>query len=420
MTGTIYTGDFIVTASFGTNAARDTFAYMSGFLDSHGGLTRIASSGSFGATGEPTESPELSYGVWRSVSSSVAFDIILRWGWNTSWPAASWRNGTSTFGLGILAGIHASGEAWSGTTTNSGDAVPLSPFKSSSIVYSRPNAIGGTPLAMASQNSFNAANGSNSNTQTRIIASGDNESVMFFFDNTNNNSWENTVIFSRYIPSNPNYNLPFMMFCGAANLLRNSSRGNRLEQANTGGGNGGLSYIFSTASSSLLVPYVESFRTDYITYQAPMPLTNSFSPNILEYPIMLIAGETGGECVGYLETIRSTYSSLENGSRINSGSRFVISGTFAIPTISIPWNGRAYATGTFYSQPSVFLTGSTLSNIGGLPIFVDRLGTTDAIIISQSVSLSTTLFRGFHAGNYVYSLNTPPSPATDIVVIRRS
>ena len=123
-----------------------------------------------------------------------------------------------------------------------------------------------------------------------------------------------------------------------------------------------------------------------------------------------------------METVRIVNPKLINGSRINSGSRFVLTGTYQSPAFSIPWDGKPYATGTFYTTPNMFFTGSdVIGSFGGSPKLIPGFGKTDSFttIITQSVS-NTILYRGFYAGNYVYSENTPPSPATDIVVIRKT
>lgn len=423
MSGTVYTMDTYITSSNATNAARDGFSAISKFLDSCGSLTRIASSGSFGATGEVDASPEQSFGVWRSVSSSIAYDVILKWSYATNW--TFWRPGSTTsYGLGLLTGIHSSGQAWNGTTTNFGDLPPTSPFKSDSIVYSRPNAIGGTALATGSRNSFNILNSGQTNPNGRVIGSVDNDSINIFFSNNNvATSWTSCLIWSSFVPFNANYNLPFIFYIGTQNLMKNNIFSSRTETATSP--NGAFSYIWPQGNVSGSLPFVEQFRTDFNTLQGPTPITSSFLPNMQEMPILVAAHETGGEFVGYLETVRHVHNQIPNGSRINSGSRFVITGSGgAYSNISIPWNNRTYATGTYYSDPALFLTGSSspLYVFGGLPRTIDRLGTTDAIIsvISQSIGASQTLYRGFYAGNYVYSIDTPPSPATDIVVIRRT
>lgn len=423
MSGTVYTMDAYITSSGAPLSTRDGFSAISRFLDTCGSLTRIASSGSFGATGEVDASPEQSFGVWRSVSSSITYDIILKWSYSSTW--TFWRAGQAGgWGLSILAGIHPSGQAWNGTTTNFNDIPPTSPFKPDSIVYSRPNAIGGAAGATGSRNSFNVLNSGQIAQNTRVIGSVDNDSINIFFSNNNlATSWTSCLIWSSFIPFNPNYNLPFMLYVGTNNLMKNNIFGNRLEQSTFP--NAAFTYIWPQGNVSGSLPFVEQFRTDFITQQGPLPITSSFIPNITEMPILVAAHETGGEFVGYLESVRHVHNQISNGSRINSGSRFVITGSGnSFSNISIPWNNRAYATGTYYSEPTLFLTGSEspLYVFGGLPRTIDRLGTTDAIIsvISQSIGASQTLYRGFHAGNYVYSLDTPPSPATDIVVIRRT
>lgn len=418
MAGSIITRNVLITGSSGQAAHRDGFAEIARFFDNHGGYSRIASSGSFGATGETSASIEQSFGVWRAVSASLPFDVILKWSYNDIWNF--WDSAANSFGIGMLVGIHASGEAWAGTTTNTNDTKPASPFVGNSIVYSRRSQAGGTLLATGSKNGFLPINGSVMDQNTRIVMSGDNDSFTLAFDSLNNNSFNSLTHWGPYIPSNSEYTLPRIFFCYSTPTFftKNTVYGGRSKAASEAC----LTYMWLTGSVSTSLPAVEAFKTDYYTYQSPVPVTSSFLPDMQEYPILLTANETGGEYVGYLDTIRVTYSSLANGSQLNSGSRLVISQSTAAsnPTITIPWNNTAFPSGTFYSGSCVFMTGSNaFGTFGGTGIAVDRLGTTDAIITVVTTSAATVLYRGFLGGNYVYSEGSPPGGgAINIVKLR--
>lgn len=406
---------YIVTGSDNDARTEEMFLKIAGFFSSNPGFTQIAQSGSVGT--------QESYKVWRSVSSSQPFDVVLKWSWTSFW---SFWEIFADYGLGISIAMHPTGQAWQGTTTNVQDVPPYSPFKSGSYVFGRPNMTGGTHFQ--TRNWFEHLE-KDAAANLGILLSSDYDSFTFAFNGDNNTGFNNLFYFGKFIPNNLSYNCPFVMIhnknYSAEMLPRTFTFG-----TNDGGGNHEGSILYYTASTNVTstLPLGEKFRLDYAThYNAPMAISTSNFQKALEFPVMLISQETGGATVGYLNDIRITHNQLANLSRLNSGNRLVLSSTNAaeIFNVTVPWNsGTVINSGSFFSgSVTQFMTGSGAFGLGGgLGVFVNKLGATDSVItvLSQTIVQENILYRGVISGQYVYSLNERPTGATDIVTIRKT
>ena len=404
---------YVITGSTNT-AAEEGFNRIAYFFDSNPGFQLVAQNWSPGT--------ENSYKVWRAVSASNTFDVVLKWSWNEYWDI--WKCNTD-YGVGIQIGAHPSQTAWSGTTTTTGDIAPVSPFKSGSYVFSRQNSVGADyerPRNYFEKiEDFDAGRG--------ILVSGDYDSFCIATNASNNTDFEKIYYFGKFIPNDSDYNFPFIFHTNLGNstpFIRNTTYGSKIDAASNGGA---MTYVsVSNNYVTGVLPSNESYLLDYVThYTAPMAISTSNFQKVLEYPIMIISTETGGGCVGYINDIRVTHNQIPKLSRLDSGNRLVLSSSDSATTfnLTIPWNSSSVInSGSFYSSSQCqFLTGSTIWGLAGQgPIFVDRLGTTEAITITNvttSGTIENILYRGVSGGQFVYSTNTPPAGATDIVILRK-
>jgi len=413
MSGPIHTlKNYLVTGSSANDRNLNLFNGVSQFFDTHPGFQRIASN-----TGSPPDGNN-AFRVWRAVSGTNKFDVICKWSWNQFW--TDWTI-NADFGVGLAVGAHSSGEAWNGTTNNPEDLHPNPPFKAGSAVMARQVSAGGD--ISGSKDYFSTIAGSTTADYQLMQASGDNDSFTFALDEGNNGAVNFIFHFERFIPVNNKYTLPFFLWTsnGTANtwLERTITYGNT---SNTSNQDAALLYISNSQGSvTASIPLPESVRVDYyVNYSSPIPLSTSFVPSVLEYPILLVSQETGGAYVGILNALRVTYKDLRSYSRLGPGeSRLVLSSTNqTTPTITMHWSGTA-PSGSHYSS-SIFLTGSdVLGRSGGAGVYIDRLGTTDPIVtvVSQTIVTSNFLYRGRIGANYVFQVGSPPAGATDIVVM---
>lgn len=389
----------------------EMFNRISGFFNSNPGFQQIAQSGSAGL--------EESFKVWRAVSSSQPFDVVLKWSYSSFW--SFWEiYGDS--GSGLTIGMHPTGQAWQGTTTNVQDVPPFSPFKSGSFVFGRPNSTGG-----AYSNTKNWFERFELTADpTGILISGDYDSFTIAFNILNDSSFNNIMHFEKFISNNPSYNCPYV-FLHNKNSTTLFPRDNSFGTVN-GDSNYEGSVIYHTASTNITssLPIGEKFEIDYLThYSAPMAISTSNFQKVLEFPLMIIAQETGGACVGYINNTRITHNQIANLSRLTSGNRLVLSNSVADASfnITVPWNsGTVINSGSFFSgSVTQFMTGSGVFGYGsGLGIYVDRLGTDSIVtVLSQTIIQENILYRGVIGGQYVYSENERPTGATDVVTIRK-
>lgn len=411
MSGPIYTlKNYLVTGSDVNQATKRAYEGIALFFDSHGGYQRIAwNTGS--ADGNNA------FKVWRAVSASQPFDVILKWSYNEFW--TDWTI-QADYGLGILVGSHASGQAWNGTTNNPNDAHAQPPFKEGSMVFSRPTAAGGA--VSSSKDCFAIVPDVTFPTYTLINGAGDNDSFTFVFDTGNNGGNNGILHFERFQPINDNFTFPFFFYSsqmtGEQYFKQNTTYGATTVVSTD---EACLTYIsISSGVVTGALPIPEKCQVDYdIGYAPPIPLSTSFMPYVFEYPILLVSKETGGEYVGYLTALRKTWQHIANYSRLGNWRMVISQSTNSdVPTLTMHWSGSA-ASGSVYSS-SLFLTGSSaIGQFGQAGIFVDRLGTTDSIVtvVSQTIVTNNYLYRGRIGANYTFQVGSPPAGATDIVIM---
>lgn len=413
MSGPIHTiKNYLITGSSGNELNQRTYEGVALFFDTHPGYQRIAwNTGSIDGNN--------AFKVWRAVSGTQKFDVILRWSYTDYWDAWSVY---SDYGVGLAVGAHDSGEAWNGTTNNPNDVPAVPPFKPTSIVMARQVACGGN--ITASKDAFHLVGPGNTIPHYMLMnGSGDNDSFTFIFDEDNNGTNNFLLHFERFIPVNSDYTFPFFFYgTGAANS-------NYFQQTTTYGELGLVAsddacLVYVSASAGNItgtLPVPERAQVDYAhNYAIPFPISTSYLPYVLEYPILLISMETGGEYVGYLNALRKTWHDIPNYSRLGNQSRLVISQSVnaAVPTLTMHWSGTA-ASGSSYSA-SMFLTGTDVFGRSGQSgYFIDRLGTTDSMVtvVSQTIVTNNYLYRGRVGATYVFEVGSPPAGATDIVIM---
>lgn len=414
MSGPIHTlKNYLVTGSTNDEINLALYNGVSSFFDTHPGYQRIASN-----TGsQPSQNN--AFKVWRAVSGTQKFDVICRWSWTDFWDAWTVEN---NYGVGISVAAHASGEAWNGTTNNPDDLPAVPPWKPGSTVMARQTAAGGE--TSGSKDKFFTFDGSSTTNYTLVQASGDNDSFTFALDQGNVGAITSIVHFERYIPVNNNYTFPYVFFASGNSTPSYFQRATTYGTlTNLGGEDASLVYISSSAGAVTgTLPIPEKVRFDYnTTYKSPIPLSTSYVPNVLEYPIMLTSMETGGAYVGIMNALRMTYQHIRSYSRLGPGeTRLVLSQSVSedSPTLTMHWSGTA-PSGSHYSS-SLFLTGSdVIGRSGGSGVYIDRLGTTDPIltVISQTIVTNNYLYRGRIGAAYVFQVGAPPQGATDIVIM---
>jgi len=440
-TGTLFIMSGTLTSANGVASTAEGFAVIASFFNSSSNYTRIACSGTFGAPGAGDGTREGNFGVWRAVSASQPYDVILKWSYNDNW--AGWDAPVQSWGVGILTGIHSSSVAWAGTTNNDGlDTTPLNPFISGTMVYSRRNSAGGLSTVTGSKRGFmDPGGGTTYNQGTKIICVGDAEFFTILVDASSNNSFDGMYYFGPYIPARPEFTLPRISFSTntAGFFLQNTTFGAVAKSAV----DGALTYKMPTnITITSSIPTPEAFKADYTTkYAAPYAITTSYLPAPQEYPIFLTAQETGAGYVGYLEDIRVTYASASNYSMFgvsssyeppkdegegtwtySGGDRMVVSQSTngAYPTITIPWTGSVpFLSGNKWEASTVFLTGS-MGDFGSQPRGFQEIGALGSVTVTNNIiqgGTAETLYRGLSGGSYVYQRGTPPAGATDITIV---
>lgn len=412
MSGPIHTlKNYLITGSFGVETNRRFFEGVAQFFDGHPGYQRIAWKDD-GVGGEEN------FKVWRAVSGTQKFDVIVKWSFNDFW--SSWNIGNA-YGVGIAIGAHDSGEAWNGTTNNPTDAAVTPPFKAGSIVMARSVAVGGD--ITGSKDTFFHFSEDGVSHYTLLNASGDNDSFTIVLDVGNTGVVTHLFHFERFVPVNPEYKFPYFLYTNGNTPLgwfeANTTYGSlTLADAK----DACVAYI-STSGGSVTgsLPIPEKVQLDFQSdYSFPFAISTSYFPYVSEYPIALISMETGGEYVGHLSALRRTYQQIRSYSRLDNQTRMVISQSYSenSPTLTMNWSGSA-ASGSSYSG-SLFLTGSSTIGRSGLSgYYIDRLGTTDSIVtvVSQTIVTNNYLYRGRIGANYVFQVGTQPAGATDIVIM---
>lgn len=277
---------------------RELHATFISYFDSHPGFQRIASnfgtsgtglSGSFVFTGS---SGENAWAIYRTLSSSIPYDIAFVWAYNNPYVTNTWIDGTN-WGFGFAMAWHSSSQAWSGSVNNNGSDAFFTasrPWKTGSIVFPRANGPGGT--YQTNQNCvmkpFAASITNNNVWQLTIV--GDNDNTHAFLQNADESLLGDAkyfFAFGQYLPITSSMNLP--LFCFAFNILNEANDIGSTTSGEVGNQNGGLSY---TTSSN-----VRTFRMNYpenSPRKAPRPAPAFFgngNSRAYRFPINLMAWE---------------------------------------------------------------------------------------------------------------------------------
>jgi hypothetical protein len=407
MSGTPYCLDYyVITGSSSPDRNQELFNRISEFFSTNPNFIQIAQSGS----------GEEAFKVWRAVSASIPFDVICKWSWSSYWTFWSINN---SYGVGILAAAHPSGEAWAGTTNNFNDTKPNSPFKTGSIVYNRCNAAGG--VRYTTKNEFNVLFNASIPVNLGVICTGDADSFCFTFDQFNDHNTNGVHYFGAYTPATASYNLPYVMLNAHSNdwFRRDINYGSTTAQVQQGC----ISYAFVTGSVTESLPNPERVAFDYSTiYTLPIPISSSLFPKVLEFPMLLSALETGAGYVGSTESVRITWGPMPHQSRLYDNKRITMTGSAGsgYPSFTIPWATSSITSGSYFtSDECLFLTGtSDQSRLGLSGIRTLNLGKTgENITVITVVSQSSTIYRCLVAGVYVYFSGTIPPGASDIVTV---
>lgn len=408
-----------VTSSGNPAQNRDIFGEAVKFFDSIPSWQRIASqSGSagtgLGTTGDPNPAGEEAWAVWRALSSSQPFDVIMKWSWSSFYASNQLEIGSSNYGVGLAIAFHSSSAPWNGTTNNNlADVIttPGEPWKSGSVIFPRQN----------EQNGSNATEGdrqyvaaiSIDPTTHRMICVGDNDWFFIHLSQSSNDTrW---FYFGPYIPLTTSYSEPRNFNY----VMISSEQGEGLDIGETYGStttnntiNAGVTFIVSSSATARGIPRIGTVRLGTASSSFSNEIYVSYSGSgttpINELPFLIYSAEANypGSALGYLEYIRAINSNLNNYDYLSTASRLILSGNVALTTyaqLSIPYSssltgslfeGQVRSLGTNFLTSSLFVTSST------------------------TVAAQIPVFRGENPpGTYVYSQNSPPVGATNVIII---
>lgn len=281
---------------------RELHAGVVKYFDAHSGFQRIASnygvttgvsgSGLSGSFAYISASAENTFVVYRTVSSSVPYDMAFVWSYNNNYATNTWTAQT-TFGIGMSMAYHPSG-AWSGSVGNTGTDTFFSastPWRSGSFVMPRANVTGGTtPTTKNSLLKIMPSAAPTGLFQFYIL--GDNETTYMWLQGADSSLIGDVncfTAFGTYQPLTASYNLPLFGF-SCVNLPASTLMGQTLAIDPGSPAPGGMSY--TTASD------FRSFKIDYPIYaakRAPRPAPSLLAANSKAYgfPLSLSTFEAG-------------------------------------------------------------------------------------------------------------------------------
>lgn len=301
MAGQIRTLTRVVQPTTNDDGAREIFATIVQYFNEHPNFQRIASKYGTNGTGLGSallfsgSSGEQAFAVFRTLSSSVTYDVSVCWSWTTNYTVGTWT-GTQTYGAGLMLAFHSSSAAWSGSVNNNGnDAFFTSskPWKAGSIVFPRGNSTGGTwatnmnaPLKMGDLTV---------NQLWQLTVLGDDETTYMFAQSADASligDARHFWAFGKYAPLTSSYNLPLFML-GAYTLDPIFDIGNPTNETIASYQNGGIAYVSGTGT--------KTFRLSYLLNaprRAPRPaeiLYGSIGNNYRSYgfPVQLSSYESG-------------------------------------------------------------------------------------------------------------------------------
>lgn len=406
-----------VTSAGNPDKNRDMFGEAVKFFDQIPSWQRIASnSGSagsgLGTTGDPSPSGEEGWAVWRALSASQPYDVIIKWSWSSFYAANQLEIGTSNYGFGIGVAFHSSSAAWNGTSDNDlADTFPNGqPWKSGSLIFPRQNEQGGVH-ATEGDREYVAAFSIDPVIGRMVCVGDDDWFFMHLSASTADTRW---FYFGPYTPISATYAeaRPFNY------IMLSSEQGEGFdlgeEYGNTGESNTRNSGITFTTTGSALqdgIPKLGIFRMATISSSFSSETKVSFSGSgttpINELPLVLYSTETTypPSALGYIEYIRVINSDLNNYDYLSTASRLILSGNVNL---------------SGYAQLSIPYTSSLTSSLpeGQVRSLDVNFLTSSLFAAGGEAAALVPIFRGENPpGTFVYNEGSPPVGATNITLI---
>lgn len=411
-------GIYPVTSSGMPGKNRDMFGEAVKFFDQIPSWQRIASYGGtsgtgLGTTGDPDPAGELAFAVWRALSASQPYDIIVKWSWSSFYSANQLEIGSSNYGFGIGVAFHGSSAAWNGTTNNDLlDIFPAgTPWKSGSLVFPRQNELGGAH-ATEGNRQYIAAFSIDPPAAGRMVCIGDDD--WFFMHLSASAKDTHWFYFGPYIPISATYTEPkifnYVMLSAeqAEGFDLNKFYGNTTEN-NTK--NSGITYTISSSAIQMGIPRVGAVRIGTISSSFSSETKINFSGSgvgpVNEYPLILYSAEETYPpgALGYIEDIRAINSDLNNYDFLSTAGQLILSGNTNLSSyaqMSIPYTSSL--TGSLPEGQNKSL------NINFLTSSLFTTGEVGTVLIP--------IFRGENPpGIFVYNEGSPPPGATNITLI---
>jgi hypothetical protein len=360
-------GPFLISGSFSTaQTNREIYAEMAKLLDASPNWDRIARNSTVDGNGDVSPAAEQAWAVWRAVSASLSFDVIIKWSWGQFYTGGQLEIGTSNYGVGLGVAFHSSSQAWSGSTGDDGSDtfVSSNPWKSGSLIFPRQNEGGGAhnPTDREYVAAFSIDPPS---ATTRIVGVSTDDWVMWHLSSSQSD--DRFFYFGPYVPLTSSHTFPYIMLAQESNNFLGVEQGyGSTAELNTR--NGGITYITGVARMpNEFIPKIAYPRTRFST-EVQVAFSASGAEPFNEIPLLLASAEDESPVgtLGYLDPIRAVNSNIKNYDTIVSGARLVLSG-FGMQSaaqITIPWTASAAIQDfgsevpTLYTNTRAFLTSS--------------------------------------------------------------
>lgn len=424
-----------------TNAPLREFENVVACFEQHPGYSRIAwNTGSVGGT--LTNAVSQIWAVYRSVSSSLPFDVFFKATPNNTYYNDGLEKTTQIpsfgSGLGVSFCFHQSGEAWNGTTNNDGTDYWTGGriWKSGSMpLGARQNYYTGSTELF--QNTILGMDASTPAVNTGVSASYylDNENFIFYRDaqtSLANNGCNGFVVFARYVSNRSDIDVPWVLFQGvtvgsANSYFRPSQQYGKLTNASSGeDGTIGYSYNKTISSPSFYLRCLNSWRRGSSMIRTLTGSNNNSRFVLYPTEFWVDDAEHGWQYMGFVDIIGSaniaglpkrTQVIGPNGQGVmfHTGSDYYASDQ-NIMNFWFPWTGSI----TFPDSPQlnaetdlVVLTGSGNASA----ITIEGLSFNTSVVEILVAAEPVPIYKGFSAGNWVYSVGSPPIGATFISIV---
>lgn len=311
-----------------TECHAEVFATYAQYFDTHPGFSRIACK--YGTDGGGRRGPlffsgstgEQAFAIYRTVSSSIPYDISICWSYNTNYTANTWT-GAATYGFGIMMAYHSSSAAWSGSINDNGNDAFFTnsrPWKTGSIVLPRGNSTGGT-WATNMNAPFKPIGSLNPDQLWQLTIIGDNETTYAFMQTADEAIIGDSKIFTMfgtYTPLTSAYTLPLVMY-GCNTVIPDSDFGSTTDDTISTPG-GGITYLAVSGSKIGRLSFVK-----YAPRRPPRPAQLIYSDigsnqHSYKFPIILRTYETGhyhqvGVLSGVYAVAASAFGNIQDVSR---------------------------------------------------------------------------------------------------------